>query len=59
MLDENLLVYLDNLLIFSADIGSHYEDIHKTLEQLHKNKLRQKVASVNLLFLKLNTLATL
>ena len=59
MLDESLLVYLDNLLIFSTDIESHYDDVHKNLEQLHQNKLRQKVASVNLLLPKLSTLAKL
>ena len=42
MLDESLLVYLDNLLVFSADIELHYDDIHKTLEQLCENKLKAK-----------------
>ena len=42
MLDESLLVYLDNLLVFSADIESHYDNIFKTLEPLHENKLKAK-----------------
>ena len=42
ILDESLLVYLNDLLVFSADIESHYNDIHKTLEQLHENKLKAK-----------------
>ena len=31
MLDKSLLVYLDNLLVFSTNIESHYDDVHKTL----------------------------
>ena len=42
ILDESLLVYPDDLLVFSADIESHYNDIHKTLEQLDENKLKAK-----------------
>ena len=34
MMDESLLVYLDNLLIFSSDIDSHYADVRKMLLQL-------------------------
>ena len=29
ILDESILVYLDNLLIFSTDIELHYNDIYK------------------------------
>ena len=29
MLDESLLVYLDDLLVFSPDINSHYADVKK------------------------------
>ena len=42
MLDESLLIYLDDLLIFRAEIQSHYNDIHKALEQFHDNKLKVK-----------------
>ena len=42
MLDENLLVYLDNILIFSADIKSHYDDVQKSLERFCENELRAK-----------------
>ena len=38
----SLLVYLDDLLVFSADIELHYDDICKTLEWLHENKLKAK-----------------
>ena len=42
MFDESLLVYLDDLLVFNADIELHYDDIHRTLEWLHENKLKAK-----------------
>ena len=42
MLDENLLFYLDNLLVFSVDIELHYDDICKALEQLCKYHLKAK-----------------
>ena len=42
ILDESLLVYLDNLLVFNADIELNYDDICKNLEQLHENKLKAK-----------------
>ena len=42
VLDENSLVYLDDLLVFGANIQSHYDDIHKTLEQLHEKKIKGK-----------------
>ena len=42
ILDESLLVYLDSLLVFSTDIELHYDNIHKTLEWLHENKLKAK-----------------
>ena len=42
MLDKSLLVYLDNLLVFSADIEPHDDDIRKTLEQVHVNKVKAK-----------------
>ena len=32
VLDENLLVYLNDLLVFSTNIELHYNDICKTLE---------------------------
>ena len=42
MLDESLLDYLDNLLVFSAGIELYYDYICKTLEQLYENKLKAK-----------------
>ena len=42
MLDESLLVYLDNLFVFSTDIESHYDDICKALEWLCEKKLKAK-----------------
>ena len=36
------MVYLDDLLVFSADIELHYNDIYKTLEQLCDNHLNAK-----------------
>ena len=44
ILDENLLVYLNNLLVFSADIELYYDDVCKALEQLCENKLKSKVS---------------
>ena len=35
-------MYLDDLLVFSTDIESYYYDVYKTLELLHKNKLKAK-----------------
>ena len=34
--------YLDDLLVFSADIELHCDDIYKTLERLCENKLKAK-----------------
>ena len=42
ILDESLLIYLDNLLVFNADIELHYNDICKTLERLCENILKAK-----------------
>ena len=42
MLDESLLVYFDDLLIFNTDIELHYDDVCKGLKQLHENKLKAK-----------------
>ena len=42
MLDEGLLVYLDDLLVFSINIELYNDDIYKTLEQLCENKLKSK-----------------
>ena len=42
MLDKILLVYLDDLVLFSADIELHYNDLCETLEQLYDNKLKAK-----------------
>ena len=40
ILYESLLVYLDDLLVFSADIELNCDDVHKTLEQLCEAKLK-------------------
>ena len=42
MLDESLLVYFDDLLVFKADIELNYDDIYKTLEQLCENKVKSR-----------------
>ena len=42
MLDKILLVYLDYLLVFNADIKSHCDDIRKNLEWLDENCLKVK-----------------
>ena len=42
MLDEGLLVYLDDLIVFSINIKLYNDDIHKTLEQLCEKKLKVK-----------------
>ena len=44
ILDESLLVYIDNLHVFNADIELHYDDICQTLEWLHENRLKTKVS---------------
>ena len=43
ILDENLLVYLDNLLIFSTNVKLYYYDVCKTMEWLNENNLKVKV----------------
>ena len=58
ILDESLLVYLDNLLVFSADIELQYNDV-KLWNDCMKTRRRQKVASVNLPLPILSTLAIL
>ena len=42
MLDESLLVYLDNLLVLSPYIDSHYADIKKMLLWLCEHMLKAK-----------------
>ena len=56
MLDEILSVYLDNLLVFGANIKFQYDDICKTLEQLRENKLNAKSSKYEFT---VSTLATL
>ena len=48
ILDGSLLVYLDNLLVFSPDIDSHNADVQKKLFQLHEHMLKAKVVNVSL-----------
>ena len=36
------MVYLDDLLVVSADIELHYNDVHKTLDWLCESKLKSK-----------------
>ena len=43
MLNESLLVYLDDLFVFSIDIELHYNNVCKTLEQLYENNIKAKV----------------
>ena len=39
ILYESLLIYLDDLLVYSADIELYYNNVYKTLEQLHEKKV--------------------
>ena len=39
MIDVNVIVYLDNILIYSDDPASHREQVQEVLRRLWKNKL--------------------
>ena len=55
-MDENFLIYFDNLHVFSADIELHYDNICKTLEQLHENNLKAKGSKWNFAVSKVESL---
>ena len=42
MLDERLLVYLDDLLVYSESLDQHLIDVRQTLQRLRDNQLKAK-----------------
>ena len=42
ILDERLLAYLDDLLLYSESLAWHLIDVHQTLQRLHDNQLKGK-----------------
>ena len=42
VLDENLLDYIENLIVFRIATELHYDYICKTLKQLHDNRSKAK-----------------
>src|SRR6266481_5145402 len=39
MIDINIIIYLDNILIYSKDISEHKEHVQEVLKQLRTNSL--------------------
>ena len=42
LLDKCVLVYLDDILIYSRDVPSHIRDLHSVFQILEKHKLHLK-----------------
>ena len=42
LLDVCIIIYLDNILIYSADMASHKKHVQEVLQQLHANGLFTK-----------------
>ena len=42
MLDERLLVYLDDLLVYSESLAQYLIDVHQTQPRLRDNQLKDK-----------------
>ena len=43
LLDECVVIFLDDILIFSKSLKEHDRDVRKVLEILHKNKFYRKL----------------
>src|SRR4051794_1423920 len=48
-LDVYMLIYLDNILIYSSDIKQHLQDLKEVLEILRKNQLYAKLSKCQFL----------
>lgn len=42
LLDKCVLVYLDDILIYSRDVSQHVQDVHEVFKILDKHNLRLK-----------------